>query len=66
MAKKKDEGTTEALSLRAFIKLLRAGKTLDDLDRLRVYNKERQPVVSVTEDNEMVIISCEQEKNQER
>lgn len=59
MPKKKDDNVTEALTIREFIKLLRNGKTHEDLDRIKVCNAERQPVTSVTEVNGMMIISCE-------
>lgn len=58
---KKKEDTTKAISLRAFIKLLRADKTLEDLDRLKAYNTEQKPIVSAVEINGMMIISFEGE-----
>jgi hypothetical protein len=67
MAKKKDENSdkvsvqatiiSEGLNLRAFIKLLRKDKTLADLDRLKVYNAEREPITQVSEISTGVIIS---------
>lgn len=61
MSKKKDSNVTQSISLRAFIKLLRADKTLEDLDRLKVCNTERKPVASVVEVNGMMVISFEGE-----
>lgn len=60
MPKKKDDSATEAISIRAFIKLLRADRTHEDLDRLKVYNTERQPITSAIEINGMIIISSEE------
>lgn len=66
MPKKKDENSdkinvqttivSEALTVRAFIKLLRKDKTLADLDRLKVYNAEREPITQVSEISTGVII----------
>jgi hypothetical protein len=67
MSKKKDENSdkinvratiiSEGLNLRAFIKLLRKDKTLADLDRLKVYNAEREPITQVSEISTGLIIS---------
>jgi hypothetical protein len=59
MPNKKDntEKQPEALSVRAFIKLLRDGKSLDDLDRLRVYDKDGNPVTQVKETGSELVIS---------
>ncbi len=67
MPKRKDEGSakvntqatiiSEALSLRAFIKLLRKDKTLADLDRLKVFNKEGDPITQVSEISTGLVIS---------
>lgn len=55
------DGVGKAISLRAFIKLLRADQTLEDLDRLKVCNTERKPVTSVVEINGMMVVSFEGE-----
>lgn len=67
MAKKKDDNQDkvnvratlmdEGLSLRAFIKLLRKDKTLADLDRLKVFNKEGDPITQVSEISTGLVIS---------
>lgn len=46
----------EALSVREFIKLLRADKTLEELDRLKVY-VDGKPITSVAECDGKIIIS---------
>ena len=47
----------KTLSLRAFIKLLRKDRTLKDLDRLKVYNAEREPITQVSEISTGLVIS---------
>ncbi len=57
MPRKKDDNEKQALTVRAFIKLLRNGKTIEDLDRMRVYDAEGKPITDVSESSSGFIIS---------
>lgn len=56
MAKKKDDDEKQALTVRAFIKLLREGKTIEDLDRMKVYDVNGHPITAINASTDDIII----------